>query len=51
MMFTCLRCGESYWQSRDYSAVTRMADSLVDRGRSDEALKMVRDVLERDNAR
>lgn len=42
MMFTCPRCRGSFWQTRDYSHVTRAADALIAQDRADEAHELVR---------
>lgn len=45
LMFTCPRCRGSFFQRDDYSAVERKADVLIDAGRTDDALRLVRDAL------
>jgi uncharacterized C2H2 Zn-finger protein len=45
MCFTCPNCGGSFWQKRDYSAVTAQADRLIEAGRADDAEKLVREAL------
>ena len=47
MVFTCSRCGGSFWQTKDYSAVTARADRLIDAGRGEEALDLARDAVKR----
>jgi uncharacterized C2H2 Zn-finger protein len=47
MMFTCPRCGGSFWQKHDLRAVTAHADRLIDAGRSDEALDYARREIKR----
>jgi uncharacterized C2H2 Zn-finger protein len=45
MVYMCPRCGGSYWQPHDYSAVTRYADLLIANGQSEEALRFARDAV------
>lgn len=47
MMFTCPRCGESFWQRHDFSGVTAFADRLIDEGRPDDALRYAEDEIRR----
>lgn len=51
MMFTCPRCGGSFWQRKDYSAITRYADMLIALGQADEALRFVRDAVRKGKTR
>lgn len=47
MMFTCPRCGGSFWQRADMSHVTARADAMIAAGRSEEALAYARDAIKR----
>lgn len=47
MMFTCPRCGGSFWQRADMSDVTRAADAMLDAGRVDDANAYVREEVKR----
>lgn len=47
LMYTCPRCTKFRWQTRDYSAVTRRGDALIDEGRGDEALHYAQDKVRR----
>lgn len=40
MCFTCLRCGGTFWQRRNYSAVTALGDRMIEEGRGEEAIAM-----------
>lgn len=48
MMFLCPRCGGSYWQTKDFSAVTRRADFLIRTGHAEEGRELARKAVERD---
>lgn len=45
MMFTCSRCGGSFWQRGDYRAVTALADQLIADGKGHEAVRFAHDVV------
>jgi hypothetical protein len=51
LMFTCPRCGGSYWQSlKHYDRLQRVsaaADLMIAAGRADEALKYTQDEVRR----
>lgn len=45
MCFQCPRCGGTYWQRGDYSAVMALADSMIERGDGDGALRVAQDAV------
>lgn len=39
-VYTCSRCGGSFWQEHDFSAVTREAEALMAIGEHENALRL-----------
>lgn len=47
MVFYCPRCGGSFWQPYELRSLNPIADRMIDEGRGDEAIEMVRDRVRR----